>query len=79
MFIVLRRSNAVFLLLTFLFTILTFSIVNKSSVETFGVPATDRVVVIDARHGSPDGGAVGISGTLEKDINLEIATKVQKL
>ncbi len=30
-------------------------------------------VVIDAGHGGEDGGAVGVGGTLEKDINLEIA------
>ena len=27
-------------------------------------------------HGSPDGGAVGISGVLEKDINLAISKKI---
>jgi len=32
-----------------------------------------RVVVIDAGHGGADGGAVAHDGTLEKDINLEIA------
>lgn len=38
---------------------------------TFG-----KVVVIDPGHGSPDGGATGHSGTLEKDINLAIANKL---
>ncbi|MBR5506252.1 MAG: N-acetylmuramoyl-L-alanine amidase CwlD [Clostridia bacterium] len=38
---------------------------------TFG-----KVVVIDPGHGSPDGGATGHSGTLEKDINLAIAKKL---
>ena len=37
---------------------------------------SDIVVVCDAGHGEPDGGAVGISGTLEKDINLDITKKV---
>ncbi len=30
---------------------------------------------MDAGHGSPDGGAVGAGGTLEKDINLAITQK----
>lgn len=34
------------------------------------------VVVIDAGHGGEDGGAVGINGALEKDINLAIAKKL---
>lgn len=32
-------------------------------------------VLIDAGHGTPDGGAVGAGGTIEKDINLAIAKK----
>ncbi len=31
------------------------------------------VVIIDPGHGGIDGGAVGVNGTVEKDINLEIA------
>lgn len=79
MFIVTEKSNIVFVLLTFFFTIMTFGIINNSSVETFGVPSANKVVVIDAGHGSPDGGAVGINGSIEKDINLAIANKVQSL
>ena len=36
-------------------------------------------VVVDAGHGEPDGGAVGVNGTIEKDINLKIALKVQEI
>lgn len=36
-------------------------------------------VVLDAGHGSPDGGAVGINGTEEKDINLKIVLKLREI
>lgn len=34
-------------------------------------------LVIDAGHGGEDGGAVGTSGVLEKDINLSVAKKLE--
>lgn len=36
-------------------------------------------ILIDAGHGYPDGGAIGNSGVLEKDINLSVAKKLGKL
>lgn len=38
-----------------------------------------RCVVVDAGHGGIDGGAVGYAGTLEKDLNLDIALKCELL
>lgn len=38
-----------------------------------------RWVVIDAGHGSADGGKIGVNNVLEKDINLSIALKVKEL
>ena len=37
------------------------------------------VVVIDAGHGLPDGGAVGAGGTVEQEINLEVSKKVEEV
>ena len=40
----------------------------------------DRLTVIcDAGHGAPDGGAVGVNGVLEKDINLAIVLKLREV
>lgn len=44
-----------------------------------GANAPGFTVVIDAGHGGFDSGKVGIDGTLEKDLNLAIAKKLQKL
>ena len=36
-------------------------------------------VIVDAGHGEPDGGAVGVTGVLEKDINLQISNKLSEV
>jgi N-acetylmuramoyl-L-alanine amidase len=51
----------------------------NTGIPTIALPTTNRVVIIDAGHGYPDGGASGSSGVLEKDINLAIAQKLQLL
>ena len=44
--------------------------------EASGVPVNKKIIVIDAGHGSPDGGAVADNGTMEKDINLDVANRL---
>lgn len=41
--------------------------------------ATDKVIVLDPGHGGDDPGKVGINKALEKDLNLAIAKKLQKI
>ena len=48
-------------------------------VPTISTPVTNKVIVIDAGHGGFDPGAIGVTGTLEKDISLAIALKTQEL
>lgn len=50
----------------------------KHYIPTIAIPTTNRVVIIDAGHGGGDPGAIGLTGTLEKDINLNIALKLQQ-
>ena len=42
-------------------------------------PHGGRSVIIDAGHGGMDGGAVGVSGTVEKGINLAIAKNLKAM
>lgn len=54
--------------------------ISAGSVPTVSVSDTEReiVILIDPGHGGIDGGAVGISGTIEKDINLRIALRLRE-
>ena len=53
--------------------------VKKNSTEVNATPSTSKVIVLDAGHGKPDEGAVGIYGTTEEEINLKITLKLKAL
>lgn len=40
---------------------------------------TDKIIVIDPGHGGRDSGAIGIKGTLEKEVALNIALEILRL
>lgn len=52
---------------------------NLETVQVFAEKSATHILVIDAGHGGLDGGAVGIGGVLESDINLQIAKKLQNI
>ena len=52
---------------------------NEETVETVSLPVSNKVIVIDAGHGTPDEGAENKDGLTEAAINLKIALKVQNL
>lgn len=54
-------------------------VIGKSKTVFAGVNtrAKGKSIVIDAGHGGYDGGAVGINGRLEKELNLELALKLE--
>jgi len=67
-------SLALYAAISSVFTILSSK---KDSVNTSNVKNT-VTVVLDAGHGGRDGGAVGVSGILEKDLNLAIVIKTKE-
>lgn len=80
MFIVIRRSNLFILAVAVLLSATVINMTRSTRlVPVNAVPVSEKVIVLDAGHGASDGGAVGISGTLEKDINLKITTRLKKL
>ncbi len=52
------------------------SVLLKNEDEEVDLTTKYPVVIIDAGHGGEDGGAIGIDGTLEKNLNLDIAQKL---
>lgn len=68
------------LISVFIFIIATIFILCMNNVlEASKTMTLNKVIVIDAGHGGIDGGAVGKNGTIESQVNLEIALRVRKL
>ncbi len=65
---------ALYLIIIFVGVIKTF---NDETVETFSMPVSKKIVLLDAGHGGFDSGKVADSDTFEKDINLKITLKLQ--
>lgn len=76
MIIISRRKLTVFFLFVILSAVASFS-GRFTNTAVFSSSVTNRII-IDAGHGFPDGGAVGVSGTPESVLNLKIAKKLQK-
>lgn len=64
-----------------LLLVMVFLAAKYGSIQVISAEAERRaerpVVVIDSGHGGNDPGKVGVDGSLEKDINLEIAKKLK--
>lgn len=71
-----KKFLAVLLILVLTLSVLKFTFV--STVSGNQTVSTEFTVIIDAGHGGEDGGAVGVDGTNEKDLNLQIAIKLNE-
>ena len=78
-FVVSRRKCLVYcLFMASLGILLSTAIMISSYAGNFSSKDT-LTVIIDAGHGIPDGGAVGVSGSVEQKINLDIALKLKEV
>lgn len=81
--IVLRKKRILLVLMCVVVSIcfinITNSLKNEVTLPTVSLPVSNKVIVLDAGHGSPDGGAESANGVHEDDINLAITLKVQNL
>ncbi len=81
MFIFLKKQyiyNFIFAISLVASAVLLFNPQNRYSDPAISTSLSGRVVVIDAGHGSPDAGTTGLSGSMEKDLNLAVARKLGK-
>lgn len=60
-------------------TVGTGVVLSKETVDASLESAPYKTVIIDAGHGGPDGGTSAEDGTLEKDLNLQIALKLNEI
>ncbi|MCH5210543.1 MAG: N-acetylmuramoyl-L-alanine amidase [Oscillospiraceae bacterium] len=75
--IIMRKQLAAFILALVAIAVVFFGIKKYESRQTFA--DRDFKIVLDAGHGEPDGGAVGVNGTLEKDVNIAIVEKIREV
>ena len=75
--IVIPRRKLVILVLFTIFFAVAVHILKIPDESAFSGEIT-KTVIIDAGHGLPDGGAVGMNGTIESTLNIKIARLVQK-
>ena len=78
-FVLTKRRCAVYCLFMVLVGILTGTLIMISSYADNFNKGDTLSVIVDAGHGLPDGGAVGVTGSIEQEINLKIALKLQEV
>ncbi len=79
MVFVINRKRLTIYLATLLVAVFMVAAINKPSTTVSALPTSNHIIILDPGHGGADGGASGADGTIEKDLNLKIALKVQQL
>lgn len=79
----LNKQKLSIIILSLSFIIIIFLIIytaycnEKTVFASAQLNQNNKTIILDAGHGTPDGGAVASDGTLEKDLNLIITQKLK--
>lgn len=76
MIFITRRKIIFLIIFTFILSLSTV-IIRYQSTNVFSDRLT-KTIIIDAGHGLPDGGAIGMKGTIESTLNIKIAKLIEK-
>ena len=80
MFVVVKKKMIIFALIILVFLFGISAIFKNQGISVNSIKSTTSdIVVIDAGHGGIDGGCVGEGNILEKDLNLKVAKKLEKI
>src|SRR5699024_1575508 len=80
MFFIQKRTIYIVLGIIILIPFIIKFFYNKNNIEEVSyLPITNRVIGIDPGHGGVDTGAVGTSGVVEDEINLQIDLKRKRM
>ncbi|MGO4890154.1 N-acetylmuramoyl-L-alanine amidase CwlD [Anaerobacillus sp. MEB173] len=71
------KGGAFSLGVVLLLFIIQYQFTNDDSWESWNLPLSGKVIILDPGHGGPDGGAVSKNGLLEKDVALDITLKLR--
>lgn len=78
MFLIIKKRVLLICTCLSLLSVCTVSSLMLRSRPTFD-PTTTKTIIIDPGHGGNDPGAIGISGSCEKDINLAVSLMLRDL
>lgn len=75
--LIISKRRFYLILSFFAITFLTLFLFGASKLHAFAKKPTG-VIVIDAGHGFPDGGAIGMNGSIESTLNIKVSKLVKK-
>ena len=76
--IILHKKDLLFFFILLILPLTLFIFIPSKTTSTSSIPISNHVIILDAGHGLPDGGATGNDGSTESQINLGVVLKLQK-
>ena len=77
--LVIKFKTVLLIVITIVLAIGITIYLSNNAIIANTIPATNKIVILDAGHGAPDYGTESSSGTTEQELNLAITLKLQQL